>query len=255
MQWLILRIRALTVCYPLDEIAVIRHVVLLWHVHLVLVVVSPVFFFFSDYVFVIFKQLTCFIFRSRVSLVWVLGVLIVLISVLWSWLCPIWNHLLYIYYAIVGLGLANHWSHHTLGEIVRLWYLVLNNGLRIVLLVEIGGYVCLVGIVASPWATSRSRSLKAFPTELPNLRNWTKSLPTSLSRDVLLRLLLLYILLGELVLLDYVLLGRVAWVGHDHCLISIQIAVYVIATKHFHVLAGDVLGGLRMHNLLGILTC
>ena len=53
VQGLILRIGPLTICYPFNQIAIVRNVVLLRHVQLVLVSRPTIFFFFPNYVFII----------------------------------------------------------------------------------------------------------------------------------------------------------------------------------------------------------
>ena len=120
VQRLVLRIWSLTVCYSFDQITVVWYIVLLRHVQLVCISIPTIFFFFSNYVFIIFKQLTGFIFRSGMGLGLILCILVILISILWSRLRTIWNHLLNIDHAIIALSLTDHRGHHTLGEIMRL---------------------------------------------------------------------------------------------------------------------------------------
>lgn len=140
-------------------------------------------------------------------------------------------------------------------------YLVLDVVLRRVLLLpEVSIQVLLGGIIAGPAATPGCRSLQAF-TQLTYLRNWTEIFSSSFARYVLLGLLLLDILLllrlrlTKLALLYYVLLGRVARSAHQQGLVRcLQVVVYVIScTQHFHILTGNILGGLWVvHDLLRI---
>ena len=154
------------------------------------------------------------------SLRLILRVLIILISILWSRLCTIWNNLLNIDDTVVGLRLANHGSHHSLWKIMRLWQLVLNDTLRIVLLIEVCLNIGLIWVISSPRTSSRCWSLQTF-AKLSNLRNGSKSFSTSLARNILLWLLLIHILFAESWLLYYILLWRMTCIAHYYCLISI----------------------------------
>lgn len=122
VKWLVLWVGHLCVLNPFNQIIVIctTRVVLLGHAQRILIWISTIFFFFTNYIFVVLQKLGRFIFCRWVRLILILLITLVRVTIITPGLWSIWNNLSNVDNAAITLVLANHGCHHTLWEIVRL---------------------------------------------------------------------------------------------------------------------------------------